>query len=619
MLRPELPALADEIVAELSHGVPDYARPLEGPFGKALRSGVEEALGRFTTMVENPGADRDEGREVYLNLGRGEMRAGRSMDALLAAYRLGARVAWRRLAAAGERAGLHPHTLYALAEAIFAYIDELSADSIEGYAREQAAAAGALQRRRQRLAALLVQEPPATPAAVEAAAANAAWRLPRSLAALVVEAEGSGEQADRLALRLGPEALVVHVAPFIVALVPAARPAQGARGWRCAGAGPRSARRSTWQEAGVSFARARELLRLADDGGIEDSGGLLLAERHKLSLLLGVDRRLARDVADTRPRAARGRDRAVARAARLHARRLAAPPRPHRGGCQGAARAPADGPLPPGAPARAVRRRASTTRTPASSWSWPCARGASPGSIRQPMPGPLEGRVAAVTGASSGIGEATARALSAAGASVALGARRTDRLEAIAESLDGPALVREVDVSDEEQARGFVQAAHDELGGLHILVNNAGVMLLGPVADADTDEWRQMIAVNLLGLLYCTHAALPLIARQRGRGRRERLLGGRPPRRRGRRRLQHDQVRRARLLRGAAPGGAPPGHPRHDRRARLRRDRAPGPQHEPARAPGDGAGARADRRGAAARRTSPRRSCTRSRAPRMCA
>ena len=132
------------------------------------------------------------------------------------------------------------------------------------------------------------------------------------------------------------------------------------------------------------------------------------------------------------------------------------------------------------------------------------------------MPGPLEGRVAAVTGASSGIGEATARALSAAGASVALGARRTDRLEAIAESLDGPTLVREVDVSDEEQARGFVQAADDELGGLHTLVNNAGVMLLGPVADADTDDWRQMVAVNLLGLLYSTHAALPLIAQSGG-------------------------------------------------------------------------------------------------------
>jgi len=119
--------------------------------------------------------------------------------------------------------------------------------------------------------------------------------------------------------------------------------------------------------------------------------------------------------------------------------------------------------------------------------------------------------VAVVTGASSGIGEATARALSDAGASVAIGARRADRLEALAGNLTGPKLVREVDVSDEEQARAFVQAAHDELGGLHILVNNAGVMLLGPVAGADIGEWRQMIDVNLLGLLYCTHAALPLL------------------------------------------------------------------------------------------------------------
>src|SRR5215211_9094319 len=107
------------------------------------------------------------------------------------------------------------------------------------------------------------------------------------------------------------------------------------------------------------------------------------------------------------------------------------------------------------------------------------------------MAGPLDGRVAVVTGASSGIGEATVRALSGAGASVALGARRAERLQSLADSLEGTTLVREVDVSDEEQARAFVQAAHDELGGVHILVNNAGVMLLGPVADADPDEWRR--------------------------------------------------------------------------------------------------------------------------------
>jgi NADP-dependent 3-hydroxy acid dehydrogenase YdfG len=125
---------------------------------------------------------------------------------------------------------------------------------------------------------------------------------------------------------------------------------------------------------------------------------------------------------------------------------------------------------------------------------------------------PLAGKVAAITGASSGIGEATAFALSAAGAAVALGARRRDRLDELAAKLQGPCSVHEVDVSDEGQARGFVEAAHGEHGGLHVLVNNAGVMLLGPVDGAPTSEWRQMLEVNLWGLLVCTHAALPLIA-----------------------------------------------------------------------------------------------------------
>jgi NADP-dependent 3-hydroxy acid dehydrogenase YdfG len=132
------------------------------------------------------------------------------------------------------------------------------------------------------------------------------------------------------------------------------------------------------------------------------------------------------------------------------------------------------------------------------------------------MASPLEGRVAAVTGASSGIGEATALALARAGAAVALAARRADRLAAVAEQLEGPSVVVEADIGDEQEAREFVQRAHDELGGLHILINNAGVMLLGPVTGADVEEWRRMISVNLLGLLYCTHAALPLIERSGG-------------------------------------------------------------------------------------------------------
>jgi NADP-dependent 3-hydroxy acid dehydrogenase YdfG len=119
--------------------------------------------------------------------------------------------------------------------------------------------------------------------------------------------------------------------------------------------------------------------------------------------------------------------------------------------------------------------------------------------------------VALVTGASSGIGEATATALAGEGAAVVLAARRRDRLEALAERLGGgaPVIVHEVDVTDEEQVQAMVARTVGELGRLDTLVNNAGVMLLGPIEAAPTEEWRRMVSLNLLGLFYCTHAALP--------------------------------------------------------------------------------------------------------------
>jgi NADP-dependent 3-hydroxy acid dehydrogenase YdfG len=125
--------------------------------------------------------------------------------------------------------------------------------------------------------------------------------------------------------------------------------------------------------------------------------------------------------------------------------------------------------------------------------------------------GSLEGRKAVVTGASSGIGEATVEALVREGAAVAAGARRRDRLEALAERLGDTVHVSEVDVTDQEAARSFVEQAASEMDGIDILINNAGVMLLGPVTGADIEHWQRMINVNLLGLLYCTHAALPIM------------------------------------------------------------------------------------------------------------
>jgi len=131
----------------------------------------------------------------------------------------------------------------------------------------------------------------------------------------------------------------------------------------------------------------------------------------------------------------------------------------------------------------------------------------------------LSGRVVAVTGASSGIGEATALACAGAGAAVSLAARRTDRIDALAERIaadGGRAVAIETDVTDEAQARAFVGRTRDELGRLDALVNNAGVMLLGPIEDAPTEEWRRMVDVNVMGVLYCTHAALPVMREQGG-------------------------------------------------------------------------------------------------------
>jgi NADP-dependent 3-hydroxy acid dehydrogenase YdfG len=124
----------------------------------------------------------------------------------------------------------------------------------------------------------------------------------------------------------------------------------------------------------------------------------------------------------------------------------------------------------------------------------------------------LDQTVALVTGASSGIGQAAARALAERGAAVALVARRGDRLEKLGGEIadsGGTALPIEADVSDREQAAKAVAHAVDELGRLDVLVNNAGVMLLGPVVDAPLEEWERMVEVNLLGLLYTSHAALP--------------------------------------------------------------------------------------------------------------
>jgi NADP-dependent 3-hydroxy acid dehydrogenase YdfG len=140
------------------------------------------------------------------------------------------------------------------------------------------------------------------------------------------------------------------------------------------------------------------------------------------------------------------------------------------------------------------------------------------------MANPLDGTVALVTGASSGIGEATARSLAAQGAKVAVAARRLERLERLAEEIGKgghTALAIESDIADREQAIAAVERTVDELGRLDLVVNNAGQMLLGPIEEAPTEEWDRMIDLNLKGLINTTHAAVPHLlnaAEDSGRG-----------------------------------------------------------------------------------------------------
>jgi hypothetical protein len=199
-IEPELPALSREIVAAIQREIPEYSRPLRGEFGRGIRTGVEQALRRF---LAEGGAGEEGSGGIYHALGRGEHRAGRSLDALQAAYRVGARVAWRRVSGLAADAGVPVEAQHELAETIFAYIDQLAAESVEGYAEAQAAEAGSLQRRREELLKLLLAQPPALPAAIEQAAAQAGWRLPRRVAMIALP----GHAAARVARRLSGDPL----------------------------------------------------------------------------------------------------------------------------------------------------------------------------------------------------------------------------------------------------------------------------------------------------------------------------------------------------------------------------------------------------------------------------
>lgn len=297
VIEPELDATTDEILATIAREVPDYARPLEGSFGRGVRTGVTEALRQFVELIRSPSGARGPGREVYVALGGGELREGRTLDALQSAYRVGARVAWRRQSAAARRAGFDPDVLSLLAESIFAYIEELSADSVQGYAEARSRVEGERRRRRRELVTVLVRDPPAEQADVRAAAEAAGWALPRTAAALACREE----RLDRLAARLPADALAAPLDGVGCAIVPdpdgPGRRQETDLAIESAKARAALGPTASVSELGVSWSMARATLRAVEAGAIE-ARGLVRVDDSLTELLLfengGLVERIAR-------------------------------------------------------------------------------------------------------------------------------------------------------------------------------------------------------------------------------------------------------------------------------------------------------------------------------------
>jgi hypothetical protein len=186
LLRPELASLAAEAVDEIRAKIPNYARPLDGPYGKSIRAGVQHALTLFIDQIANPDASAQKCYEVHQKLGQNEMREGRSLDDLQAAYRIGARVAWRRMMRIGKRNGLSSAVMSQLADAVFAYMDKLASVALDGYLEAKATSAGALETWRRRLLGMILQNPPAPPAAIAELAQLINWAVPEKVSPIAV-------------------------------------------------------------------------------------------------------------------------------------------------------------------------------------------------------------------------------------------------------------------------------------------------------------------------------------------------------------------------------------------------------------------------------------------------
>ncbi|WP_290062289.1 PucR family transcriptional regulator [Amycolatopsis solani] len=197
ILRPELGSLAAEIVDEIRATIPAYARPLDGPYGKSIRAGVEYAITLFVAQIADPTVSKEQSHEVHHRLGQNEMREGRSLDTLQSAYRVGARVSWRRIMRVGRRSGLSSAVMSQLADAMLAFMDELASVALDGYLEAKARTAGALETWRRKLLHLILETPPASPKAIAELAQLIGWPVPADATPVAVCPAGGVAPARR--------------------------------------------------------------------------------------------------------------------------------------------------------------------------------------------------------------------------------------------------------------------------------------------------------------------------------------------------------------------------------------------------------------------------------------
>ncbi len=289
-LRAALPGTVDAVVAAIGADVPAYRQQVDGAFGVALRRGVEIALGRQLSLLgtDEPALDA-RAAVAYRRIGAGEYAAGRALETLLAAYRIGARVAWDHHARAATAAGVSTDELVLLAEVVFVYIDELSAASVDGFAAEQAARAGYRDVRRSRLAAALIAGELATdPERVRTLADEAGWPLPARAAVALLPRPAHRGRDDLPSAP--PDALVLEQEAEVIAVLPDPS-GPGRRERLAAGLTTGEVYVGTVrppEEAGLSLDHARRLRRLVA-AGLVPSAPVVVATDHLVELVVAAD------------------------------------------------------------------------------------------------------------------------------------------------------------------------------------------------------------------------------------------------------------------------------------------------------------------------------------------